>query len=355
MDKGKLIGLTLFVLIILVISGCSGSGKTEGERLIEQIRSGNQGLSMIFLADSPPYELKTVSTEDKKFIVALEVRNLGAFPQPEDGSFGPPGRIYLSGYDSSIISIYPKDNADLQKKELEGKNRINPVGGTDYIEFDGTVFAGRLDIENYDFTLLATACYGYETVAGPTVCMDPDPYSTIREKKVCEVHDLSLSDQGAPVAITSIQEEASDDRTEFRITIKNVGGGDVLTTKANSQGNILEKCNPLSSQKVEREDINKVYLSSIKIGDQPLTCRAFIGGNFEGNNGLVRLVNGEGAITCYILKSQYANYDTSSTPFTTPLIIKLDYVYRSTAQKSIKITNELRRESRGSKQPGIQV
>ncbi|MBI2656990.1 hypothetical protein HYX03_04585 [Candidatus Woesearchaeota archaeon] len=182
---------------------------------------------------------------------------------------------------------------------------------------------------------MATACYPYETVAGPSVCIDPNPYSTIKEKKVCEVQNIALSNQGAPVAITKIDEEAFATKTQFKITIRNVGNGDVLTTYA-----AYNKCDPYgqeSQTKIQREDVDRVRILSVKISNNPLTCGPFVDGNVKDTSGNIRIINGEGFVICELPSSAYSN---KISAYTTPLSIRLSYGYRNTAEKKILIKKE---------------
>ncbi|MAG91549.1 hypothetical protein CMO83_02635 [Candidatus Woesearchaeota archaeon] len=332
--KNKLI-FTLFLLLLILISSCGGKKETTDN--LADLRTGTQGITMSFLPNNPPAIIHAESNGENSFGVILELRNRGAFPQPDDKIRGPPGKVYLSGYDRNIITIEPKDNSDdLSTRALEGKNIISQNGGVDIVSFDGSVAYSTLNIDKYDLIMLATACYDYETIAGPTVCIDPDPYSTIypNEKKVCEVKDLTLSSQGGPIAVTQIIEEAFSDKTQFRITIKNVGTGDVFRSEN------FDKCNPVGQNKLQREDINKVYLEEVKIADTNLECKPFVEDPIMDTQGVIRLLNGEGSIICDLNQETYSNYEESKTPFTTPLTIKLSYKYRDTIQTNVQIKRE---------------
>ena len=55
-------------------------------------------------------------------------------------------------------------------------------------------------------------------MADVVVCIDPDPYSVVQEQKVCNIGDVSVSGgQGAPIAVTRIEEEVGSDKIYFRI------------------------------------------------------------------------------------------------------------------------------------------
>ncbi len=324
--------IVAFILILLIsISGCKG--KKDVKKALEEIRTGTEGIVMSFLPNAPPDKIHVeegATPETNSFDVVLELRNKGAFPQPEDNIGAPFGDVYLSGYDRNILEFKP-ESFNLNDKTLEGKSTINPNGGLDLATFKGTVKTENLNVEKYEPTLLVTACYTYNTIAGPSVCIDPNPYSTAKEKKVCEVQDLTLTSQGAPISVTKIDEEALATKTQFKITIKNVGGGDVI--KPGSLG----KCSPYGDDKLLREDIDKVQLEEVQVGNRRITCRPFVDGSPQGVSGFIRLINGEGFIICEFPKT---NYELSKTAFTTPLKIKFNYIYRNTAEKKIQIRKE---------------
>ena len=321
----------LFLILLISIYGCKG--KKSAEKSMEEIRTGTQGIMLSFMPNAPPDKIVVERGSDNTFDAILELRNKGAFPQPEDGLSAPPGRIYLSGYDPQIISFGNTPIQELSDKALEGKSTINPNGGLDLVTFKGTIDYNNLNVEKYEPTLLATACYQYLTVAGPSVCIDPDPYSTITQKKVCQVQGITLSNQGAPVAVTKIDEEAFAKKIEFRITIKNVGGGEVIKRDS------LNKCG-LTGDKIGREDIDKVLLAELRVGTKILKCGPFtdrVNAAIEGETGYIRLINGEGVIICRMPSSDYGE---SKTSYTTPMTITLIYGYRSTAERKIMIKRE---------------
>lgn len=335
----KVVFLVLVLALLIITAGCS---KKSSIKEPPETRTGTDGIAISYVANNPPSLLVVEEGIDNPIKVVLQINNKGAYPQPNEGTGLAPelGRVYLSGYDQAIID-FPAKYMDISQLAIEGKSSINPNGGIDFITFDGNIRQEVLNTEKYEPTLLATVCYIYVTVAGPQVCIDPDPYSTITQKKVCQVQDVTLSSQGAPIAVTTIKEEALARRTQFRITFKNVGQGDVIGDVIKS----YEKCNPFGTEKLGREDIDKIKVEEVKIADTSLQCGPFIDGQSEGTNGYVRLINGEGTITCRLSSEQYAN---TNTAYTTPLKIRLSYLYRNTAERKIQIRKEIRDLNRGT-------
>ena len=302
---------------------------------MEEIRTGTEGISVSFLPNNPPATIHVADT-DTPFDVVLELKNRGAYPQPDELK-EQQVKVYLSGYDGNLMTLTVKpDDLNRLSTSLEGKSNVNIIGGTDIVTFNGIVKINQLNVEKYEPTLLATVCYQYFTTAGPSVCIDPDPYSTLSQKKVCEVNSISLSSQGAPIAVTRIDEEAFQEKTQFKISIKNVGSGDVIKREA-----ISNKCNPFGNEKVSRDDVDKVYIEKVTIGGTDLECSPFAEGNVKGSQGTIKLINGEAYVVCELRKEEYEAYKVSKTSFTTPLNIRLAYGYRTAAQRSLQIKREI--------------
>ncbi len=348
---GKL-SFTFLLISLISIAGCSGGSGTSSSA--ENIRVGTEGLSVSFLANNPPDTVHAEENGDNAFDVIMDIRNNGAYPQPEEisGIGGPAGNVYLSGYDNNIIDIKPKDNKgvsgngiDLSRLALDGKSTINPAGGQDIITFQGKIIDyKKLLVEKYEPVLLATACYHYETTAGAQVCIDPDPYSVVKQKKVCQASDAALTSQGAPIAVVKIAEEAFAAKTTFKITVKNVGSGEVLMAES------INKCDPYTTRvsmdssgsvKIQREDLDKVSVESVKVSETPLNCGPYIDNNGavkRTEGGLMRLLNGEGFIICELPSGSYAK---TNSAYTTPLVVKLKYGYRTTTERKVMIKREM--------------
>ena len=346
----------LAVLILLLVFSIIGCGKKSSQTSSqENVRVGTQGIMMNVLPNNPPDKLHAeVPPIPNQFDVILELRNAGAYPQPEDvsvigGSGGPIGKVYISGYDPYIIKLEPKEpkagqsetGADLNKMALDGKSTISPNGGQDILGFQGTIDYCKLNGELYSVVFLATACYQYETVVGPTVCIDPDPFTTVNQKKVCQAQGVALTSQGAPIAITRVDEEAFAAKTQFKITVKNVGGGDIVLRES------LSKCDPYvkgtiqNTQKVEREDLDKIHVDSVKLADREITCGPYSDGKVKTKDGgLLRLINGEGFIICEISKFNAGEYSSTTSAYTTPMVIHLSYGYRTSIQRNLQIIKE---------------
>ena len=309
----------LIVIIFLLFFNFGCSQKTEGTGV--DYRKGTEGIVMNFMEDMPPTQMY----DNMPIELGVEVRNKGAYPQPNpitgwainviNPNVKGIGTLYLSGFENKLITGMPKQ---ISIPELEGKNIYNPEGGFDIVSFRGNIinFDSR-NIDNYNANFLVTSCYNYETLASQTVCIDPEPYSTKQKTRVCTIPpSYSLSGgQGAPVAVTKVEETVLSNKIQFKIYIKNLGNGEVIDK------NRLNIDCPYS---LDYTNLNKVYVSG-KVSSYSLSCRP---------NNPIMLINNMGSVICTIPKPAM-----SKSAYTTPLQIKLEYGYSSSIQRSVEILN----------------
>jgi hypothetical protein len=135
------------------------------------------------------------------------------------------------------------------------------------------------------------------------------------------VKDVALGGgQGAPVAVTKIEEEVLRDRVLFKIYVQNVGGGDTIWNQV--------PLNDCLKSGLGLDAFNKVIIQADMGGapSVPLTC----------NPNPVRLTNNQGFTLCSIGLSQLGVTDATQA-FTALLNIKLSYNYRNSIQKPVEI------------------
>ena len=268
-----------------------------------------------FLANAPP---ATLYDGDRRNII-IELRNKGAYPVEE--SFN--GKLEITGFDESAFRYGMWDGGNIISPDLEGKSQHSPEGGYDTKTYKATVKVPMAG-EKYEPTIIVHSCYQYKTIAAPTVCIDPNPYEAVQERKVCIPRDVSLGGgQGGPVAVTNVEEQVATDKIYFRIHVQNVGGGTVIREGAFGYG-YSERC-PLN---LDFEDLDKVNVLADLAYSGPSDCSP------RGTSSdPLRLINGKGVIRCSFDKPR------TKSAFTTPLKIELSYAYSSSISKKIKILN----------------
>ena len=304
MLKKKYIGL---ILVLFLISGCGSFSLNRGSISDVKIYTGTSGLELEFLKDNPPREVY----EDQIFKATVFLRNDGAF----DISSG----YLLIGLEEDYMKLlYEYDQRlDLQ---LNGKSMQTPVGEERIEEF--TIKTKKIDpqTQEHESSIYVTSCYKYRTELHQDVCIDPDVYNLKPIEKACEVKDISLSSQGAPVAITKIEEKISSSESEeimipqFIIYIQNKGKGEVIDERK-----IDDVC---SAKPLTSEDINKLTIAAYLSGI-PLECKPYE----------LKLKNKQEKVICSLKEG----IKKDEPAFTTLLSVILDYGYTQTISKKVTI------------------
>lgn len=312
----RLIGLFLIVIVI-VISGCGM--RTDGEPGTDtsDYRTGNQGLVLLLPVDV----LTRVYENDPDVRMVVEVQNKGAFPQYDQvGQLN--GRIWIGGFPRDIIDLRP-DSDLLDEEALEGKSSYNRDGGFTNVIISGPAYELPQGTSYYRTKAIVTATYNYETIGSAKVCIDPAPRSTAVREKVCRVEDyysISMGTQGAPVAITRVEEEATHRSLLFKIYVENAGDGMII-----DENDVAR--NPNKGYDWDR--LNKVRIADVTIGNRMMTeCRPDVGD-------YITLNEGRGIIFC---KLDTAGIDSV---YTAPLNIKLKYAYANSISKDLEIFEEV--------------
>lgn len=297
------------IISLIVLTSCTLTGR---EAPATNYRTGSTALQMMFVPGNPPEQ---IFDNEANLMISLELTNTGA------ETLGSPGdRIYLSGFDPKIVTGIPSTGNPIPS--LQGKGLYRPeIGDMGYVTFNSGLTPLKTD--KFPFTLLATACYRYKTIATAMVCIDPDPFSVGTRDKACTPQDLALGTQGAPIAVSTVEVEPAKGKTRFVITIANVGNGEVFKEDATS----MAKCSPHSTEGLKYDTIDYIRVTSVQVSDQTISCQPLTDGSY------LRLNNGQAKLYC-----EYA--PRSSSTFTTPLIIQLDYGYKNTITKQMEIINE---------------
>jgi len=277
-DNMKHMKFTLIILTILLIvaSGCDDTS------LLPDPHTGSTGLAVSFHQNSPPDEVDA----GRSFKIIVDASNEGA-----SGTTGAKvslinivdDEIVVEGSKSKTISLY-------------GRSFFVSAGQKGSLVW--TARAAKLDADTPS-KIGASVEYTYQTNATTAVCIDPmrdtDTAVESNDRKSCEMpQQMSLGDQGGPVAVQDLELDIDQESEEviFTLTISNVGGGEIIGGASGTA-------------------INQVKASEVTLGGVRISC----------DSNLVWLDNGQGTLRCY---GRY----TSKTAYTTSLFIKLDYAYR---------------------------
>ncbi|HJN56376.1 MAG: hypothetical protein QF436_02660 [Candidatus Woesearchaeota archaeon] len=323
MPLNKKIILIFAVIALLLIAGCKGRTGTKGSITGVDIRSGVKGIAMDFVKGSPPENV----FEDDVFPIAIRLENKGAFNIEEEKG------ILVFGFEKQYVEATKEGDGEKQKFKIEGKSVFNPDGDTEFITIDAKVKKIGSQSESRASTILATACYRYETLLGTSACIDADIYGAEVRKKACTIKDLSFGNgQGAPVAITKIetrmlpQEDDNRIKPQFLIHVENEGNGEVIRP-----GKYENAC---TSGALEYEDLNRMNIKALLSGEE-LDCS--LGLDEEPEN-IIRLRDKKDIVRCTLEEG----IEKSEGAYTAQLKVELDYGYSFTISKDITIEKVLK-------------
>ena len=231
----KVILLSVF-LVFLVGCGLLDGGESSGKIVLADFKKGISGLEIKMLEGLPAKEF----FEGSNFKIGLDLRNRGGYD-----IYG--GEIEIAGFDERYVLIKEK------KKNLQpiaGKN-VGSIDGGFYVEeFQGQALKSLEKAKEYKANYYAIATYDYRSEAQVDVCINTNLYSDLKLAESCKPQSsISLSGQGAPVAVTKVEEiiipEDFGAKVVFKIYVENKGRG-YLTSP--------------------------VYLEEVKLGVTRLTC-----------------------------------------------------------------------------------
>jgi len=303
--------LSILVLSLIVFSSCSDTGSTGQQSSTTQLFRGTQGVKFSFLDNLPPSKIY-LTDGTYNFDVNVEIRNYGTYEIQ-------PGELFFSfsGLDNNIVS-YPTNTLGITRK-LDAKTNYMPEGGF-LIEALGELSPNRNEIgSEYNPTLVLSAFYKYETRATVPICVDPKAYDPRATGKACTAGDVTLSGgQGAPVAVTKVEQVSSPDKLILKIYFSNVGGGDLF----NIESGVGQTINNAAENGINLQNQNKLT-ATVKLGSQTLTC--------QPTNTAFRVSD--------ILYCTY-NIDSNTVEaYSTVLDITASYGYKETIRKQLNIIN----------------
>jgi hypothetical protein len=294
----------------------SGSGFTAGG----SVSCGENEISLSngVLSVTVDNILSTLGITDRLNVDATVQAGNGDFNIDVDGNFdvglrGAYTLLYYSGLDFS---------ANFGREYiLQGDTPDFPGGDIKVEDWTANINRFPPGLDSTRQNLLITNCYLYSTNAAPVVCIDPAPYSD--NAKSCRPSNYNPTNgQGAPVAVTSIEQENTPRSVIFKINVRNQGDGEVWAPGS------LPKCSPYQKSRVTLKDKNRVILGIVRVsGDAtPLDCTP---------NRVLKLDprTESGTITC----KYDIEYQGVKSAYQTPLVVELWYGYEETIRRSVEI------------------
>ncbi len=228
---------TQFVLIILtavmIMYGCAHQNKNPPTE--KNIFTGTQGLEVSFFEDSVPKN----TFDETLLIPTLILENKGAVNVNN--------AIVTLHYDKDVVKPQvPSTNvryfsAETPPIDLDGKEvtRGN-TGEREIMQFPLTT-EKLVDEEKRETVFSVSVCYEYQTKVSTSACIDTlaHSFSFQKQTKPCKVQPILMQSQGAPVAVTKIEQTmqpiTSGDgksivavKPIFKIFVTNVGKGSII-------------------------------------------------------------------------------------------------------------------------------
>jgi hypothetical protein len=317
MKKGvnKVLILACLSLMLIFLVSCGGRIQAGEEprdtaAVLQAVQTGTQGVELEILQNAPP----PLIYDQNELIALVEVHNRGNDDLTIQDCF-----VQITGFDPNIIKGWPINGLSCAANlggDLEGKNVYNTQGGINQLEFKSSNIGLPAGVFEYNPTLNFVTCYKYQTIANPSVCVDPLFYQVTHEQKSCTPQNVAMGGgQGAPVGVSYVGVDMVGNRAIFEINVMNFGTGQVLSPNAD-----IRNCGHSS---LDYDDLDKVrYTAQLSGGSSSMDCKP--------RDSFVRLNNGQGKIVCSATIPGTSAYET-------PLMIDFDYGYVQSVQKPIKI------------------
>jgi len=296
----------ILALVFLLLAGCSSGSRDRGD---DNYLSGTQGIELSFIGQSPPSIVYVDENINDDIPIELEARNLGT-------SISPRVEIFFTGYDERVVDISQPADVDFSD-DFDRRTRFNPEGG--YADSYAEMRVRDLgNVDNYEFPLKVVYCYDYETIAAVQLCVDPNPNRGSQDD-ACTPSSVSTSGQGAPIGISSIEQENMPGRVRLKINVQHYGQGEILTSDAQCRGI------PARSEQNYVEFTTPVLGG---IGGIPGQC--------SSDDNRINLRSGKGTIIC-----TFELPDIDQGSYETILEMQLyNYKIKDSIQRNIKVINE---------------
>ncbi|MHA2023137.1 MAG: hypothetical protein ACTSWQ_05700 [Candidatus Thorarchaeota archaeon] len=306
----KTANVVFLLSVIFLLAGCGGESGDPLTQARENICTDNGALKISFMDNMPPAQI----FEHESFFIGVLLQNEGCFPIER-------GYVTLGGYEEDMTLIQSSYRQEILR-DLDGKTIFSPAGGRAEMIFEAQNKQIRFDTKEASETLSVNACYTYHTIASAEVCINPNRADTLELRNdVCNAGKIVLdSKQGAPVIVDSVKSSTVrvGDRVivSFDITVKNIGNGHVRDfADGTCHGNAT------------------VTLSDVTFSDRSTE-------NDKDSLGYINCTPSQIVLkkdtTKNLFRCKAEFFDTFSA-YTSILVMRLDYGYTITTDKSMLI------------------
>ncbi|MBT7903411.1 hypothetical protein HN587_06125 [Candidatus Woesearchaeota archaeon] len=322
----KLFILIAIIFLLIALTGCGsavsmkgslfGTGKTADNVKIQDYRKGTEGIKLEFVESMPPEKVLV----GDMFNFGIRLENKGAY----DVDLAE-GSLFLN-FDSTMFLI--EEDTRTQEFELLGRSAFVSDGEFTEIYYPALSRCFQQlkgnQKKNFSQTVVAIACYAYETHASADICFDPNSnkQSAKNEEKVCTQSAVSLSGgQGAPIAVTQISPEIVPYGNKIRAQI------DIDLSIANSQGEVY--LNEFIAECDDPKIQNKIFVEA-EISGQNMHCKSLVN-TFNEKPGTAVFRSGKSKIRCY------TELNKEDGAFITPVTVTAKYNYKDKVHHKLMI------------------
>lgn len=315
--KSKNILIVIFLTIMLVLAGCSGSGSNTKKNGYEIDSSFVGGSDAVIIKYSEQLPEEVFDGGRGAFPITLEVENKGEFEIPENK------------FNVVLKSLSPSDwNLESNHKTLSSVLRSvakdGSVIGRGQVTFSNVRYLPELLGGSFSQPLTAQVCYPYQTTTITSVCLDDDIYSLNDDRTiVCEVNSKrEASNSGAPIKVSNVEQNSGGESEiiiSFEITHKEVSSRSVVY----APNSLNELCEVPNGEEFNLKDSVKFTVTTNLNG---LDC-----GYGDGASGVVKLYDSQPTrVTC---TQDISGFDDQIKPIS----IKLDYDYFDVIEETIVV------------------
>jgi len=259
----KLIIISLMIGVFL-LTACSPGADNSTQK--GAFIGGTQGVLAEFEAFGPEENGLYTIFETESFPIEIRLSNKGEYDlQPNDITVTLEG---LSQNEFGGIPALSLSNDGIVDKVSE----LAPTGGEETVSFSQDVEYTAEVIGFIDRKIFANLDYKYQTtVIVPEVCLKQD----LTDTRICDVAEAkSFSVSGAPVTVTSVEEEsAGRGIVALRFKIKNVGGGKVTILGQEFSATADQLGFSLDDPTWECKAAGRVNEARLRDGETEVVCR----------------------------------------------------------------------------------
>lgn len=263
----NLVVLIVVILSLLLISGCGG---TSTSTLSYNFKQGVSEVNVKLMENAPPKQIYPFS----KFKLIVDLDNQAAYGVTN-------GKVNIIGLDSKYFVL---DSISRDFNTLQGRSLQNPLGEQKFLTFDGDAKGLFQNAQQYTGNYYLNVDYDSVFEFTDTMCLNPSVYD-IYDSGCKEQNRKSYSGQGAPVAITEVEEmiypyETGTSDLEFRMRLSNRGRGRIntVTFQEAKLGGAVMDCNFVENYEAigQNAETKKTLVFKSGVQETMVICRTHV-------------------------------------------------------------------------------